>query len=156
MEPRTRSFIAFLFFLAISFSASALGALFPPGEWYAGLNKPSWNPPNWLFGPVWTALYLMIATAGWRIWQKFRSEAKLELTFWGLQMVLNALWSWLFFGLQRPGLAFGEILALWLAIAATIVLFWRRDRAAGLLMVPYLLWVSFASLLNFTLWQMNP
>ncbi len=155
MQPRTQSFIAFLVFLGLSFSAATFGAFFPPGEWYAALDKPSWNPPNWLFGPVWTVLYLMIAGAGWRIQQKFGFKAKSALLFWAAQMVLNAMWSWLFFGLQRPGLAFAEIVLLWLSIATTIVLFWRRDRAAGLLMVPYLLWVSFASLLNFTLWQLN-
>jgi len=156
MHQRTQSIVAFLIFLALAFAAAGFGALFPPGEWYAGLNKPSWNPPSWLFGPVWTVLYVMIATAGWRIWQRFGLDAKPALAFWGVQMVLNALWSWLFFGLKQPAPAFAEIIALWLAIAATIHLFWRRDRVSGLLLVPYLLWVSFASLLNFTLWQMNP
>ena len=156
MNARTQAIVSLLVFLALAFSAAAFGAFFTPGAWYAGLNKPSWNPPSWLFGPVWTVLYVMIATAGWRIWQRFGSEAKPALTLWAIQMLLNALWSWLFFGLQRPALAFAEIAALWLAIVATIVLFWRRDRGAGLLMTPYLMWVSFAALLNFTLWQMNP
>lgn len=150
-----RSLLALAVFLVLSFSAAAFGASFPPGEWYAGLDKPPWNPPSWLFGPVWTVLYLLIAVSAWRIWKRFGCEAKAALAAWGVQMVLNALWSWLFFGLHRMDVAFAEIMALWIAIAATIILFWRRDHVAGALLVPYLLWVSFATALNWALWQLN-
>ncbi|MEM9555316.1 MAG: TspO/MBR family protein [Acidobacteriota bacterium] len=142
-------------FLAVSFSAAVLASASPPGAWYETLAKPSWNPPSWVFGPVWTLLYIMIAVAAWRIWLRGADRVS-ALGAWGVQMVLNALWSWLFFGLQRPDLAFAEICLLWLTIVVTLVLFWRRERLAGALLVPYLVWVSFAALLNFTLWQLNP
>lgn len=155
-SPDSRSrYISLVVFLALSFSASALGAFFQPGDWYAALEKPSWNPPSWVFGPVWTVLYVLIAVAAWRVWTRWGREASLAITVWGVQMVLNALWSYLFFGVRQPGLAFGEIVLLWLAIAATIWLFWRRDRIAALLLTPYLAWVSFAAVLNFTIWRLN-
>ncbi len=127
-----------------------------PGEWYAQLSKPAWNPPNWIFGPVWTALYLMMAVAAWRIWRLggFGGQRRPLILFF-IQLALNAAWSPLFFGLKEPGLAFAEILVLWLAIVLTIAAFRRADRLAAGLLVPYLAWVSFASVLNFTLWRMN-
>lgn len=136
--------------------AATFGAIFTPGEWYAGLTKPGWNPPNWLFGPVWSLLYLMMAVAAWLVWrQRGRQRVRAPLCVYGFQLVLNALWSWLFFGLHRMGLALAEILLLAVMILATIVLFWRVSRAAGLLLVPYLAWVSFAAFLNFTLLRLN-
>ncbi len=148
--------IALVVFLLLSFGAAAFGARFAPGAWYLELRKPAWNPPGWIFGPVWTLLYAAMAVAAWRVWRASSpAERRPALTAWGLQLLLNAAWSWLFFGLHEPGLAFAEILALWAAILATTILFFRRDRVAGRLMVPYLAWVSFAAALNFALWRMN-
>lgn len=127
-----------------------------PGEWYAGLNKPAWNPPGWLFGPVWSALYTMMAVAAWLVWRRGGFAAQRRPLGWFLaQLVLNAVWTPLFFGLHRPGVAFAEILLLWLAIAWTIAAFWRVHRTAAWLLAPYLAWVSFAAVLNGTLWRLN-
>ena len=143
-------------FLAATFSAAALGGLFPPGEWYAGLVKPAWNPPNWLFGPVWTVLYLMIAVSGWLVWREAGfSGARTALLLFAVQLVLNATWSWVFFGLRRPDLAFAVIVLLELSILGLIALFRPFSMTASLLLVPYLLWVGFASVLNATLWRLN-
>jgi len=128
-----------------------------PGEWYGSLKKPSWNPPGWIFGPVWTALYTMMAVAAWLVWRQggWARQRKPLLMFLG-QLVLNALWTPLFFGLHRTGVAFAEIILLWLAIAWTITAFWHVHRAATWLLAPYLVWVSFAAVLNGTLWRLNP
>ncbi|MEM9291048.1 MAG: TspO/MBR family protein [Acidobacteriota bacterium] len=150
-----KKYASLIVFLGIVFIAGASGAAFQPGEWYDGLSKPSWNPPSWVFGPVWSVLYVMIAISGWRLWRHREQGTQKALIFWGVNIVLNALWSWLYFGLRRPDLAFAEIVFIWLTIVATIAFAWRPDRSAGLLLVPYLLWVSFAAALNFTLWQMN-
>jgi translocator protein len=142
--------------IVAAFAAAAVGALFTPGEWYAHLNKPAWNPPSWVFGPVWTALYLGMAVAAWLVWKRGGfAGAPLALGLFLAQLLFNGAWSWLFFGLHRPGLALAEILVLWALILATLVAFWAVHRAAGLLFVPYLAWVSFASFLNFTLWRLN-
>lgn len=145
--------IAWLTFAALCFAAALSGALFKPGAWHAALAKPRWHPPNWLFGPAWGVLYLMIATAGWMVWNAAGFSA--ALAAWGVQLVLNAGWSWLFFGLRRPDLAFAEVLLLWLSIAACVVLFAPISTTAALLMVPYLAWVAFASALNFSMWRLN-
>ena len=140
----------------ITFAAAALGGWFMPGEWYAQLKKPSWNPPGWIFGPVWTALYTMMAVAAWLVWRRGGWAVQRKALVWFLvQLVLNALWSPLFFGWKNPGLAFAEIVLLWLAILGTLLAFWKAHRAAGALLLPYLAWVSFAAVLNFTLWQLN-
>ena len=125
-----------------------------PGEWYDGLDKPPGNPPGWVFGPVWTALYLMIAVAGWRIWRVQR-RWRPALWLWLAQLLANALWSYLFFGLQRPGLALVDITVLLVLIAWTIVRFKPIDHLAAWLMVPYWLWVFFATYLNASLWYLN-
>lgn len=136
--------------------AAGFGAQFGPGTWYRELVKPSFNPPDWVFGPVWTLLYLMMAVAAWLVWRKRGETAvALPLAAYGAQMLLNALWSWLFFGLHRMGLAFTEILLLDAMIVLCIVLFWRVSRPAALMLVPYCAWVSFAAVLNFTLWRLN-
>jgi tryptophan-rich sensory protein len=142
--------------LLLCFAAAALGGLFMPGEWYASLKKPAWNPPGWIFGRVWTALYAMMAVAAWLVWKRggFAAQRR-PLALFLVQLALNAAWTPLFFGLHRPGLAFAEILLLWLAIAATIAVFRRVSRAAAWLLMPYLVWVSFAAALNFTLWRLN-
>jgi len=145
-----------LAWLLICFSAAAFGGLFPPGEWYAGLDKPVWNPPAWLFGPVWTLLYTMMAVAAWRVWwRRGFFGARLALGVFLFQLLMNALWSMIFFGLQMPGVAFAHILLLLIAISLTIMLFHREDRLAIYLLLPYWLWVAFASVLNLTLWLMN-
>lgn len=142
--------------MLVTFVASAVGGFFQPGAWYEGLNKPAFNPPSWLFGPVWFVLYLAMGTAAWMVWRKsgFRGAA-LALGLYMCQLVLNAAWTPVFFGLKQPGAAFAVIVAMWVAIALTIVAFWKHRRVAAGLLVPYLLWVSFASVLNFSLWQMN-
>jgi translocator protein len=148
---------ALLGWIILSFSAAALGGLFSPGDWYRSLNKPTWNPPGWIFGPVWTALYTAMGVAAWRVWRHGGWRVQRTPLIWFLiQLALNAAWTPLFFGLQQPGLAFAEIVLLCVAIAVTLGLFWRTDPIAGWLFVPYLAWVSFASLLNFVLWRMNP
>jgi translocator protein len=142
--------------LVLCFGVAAFGTQFVPGGWYAGLTKPAWNPPPWLFGPVWTALYTMMAVAAWLIWKRGGFKAmRLPLGLFLLQLLFNALWPWLFFGRHQPALAFVDILLLWLAIAATLVTIHRVSRAAPWLLAPYLAWVSFAAALNFALWRLN-
>lgn len=155
--PPTQAWLALGGWLLLCFAAAAWGAMFGPGAWYASLNKPSWNPPGWLFGPVWTALYAMMAVAAWLVWRCGGFARQGRALMWFLvQLALNAAWTPLFFGLQRPGLAFAEIVLLWLAIAATIYAFRAVSRVATCLLVPYLAWVTFAAALNFTLWRLNP
>jgi tryptophan-rich sensory protein len=126
--------------------------------WYASLSKPSFNPPNWIFGPVWTTLYILMGIAAGIIWNKIKQEktASHALIIFGLQLALNILWSFLFFGLHSPFYALVEIVFLWLSILATILAFWRISKPAAALLLPYICWVSFALFLNFTLYRMNP
>jgi tryptophan-rich sensory protein len=131
----------------------ALGGLTVPGAWYAGLAKPSFNPPAWLFGPVWTVLYVLIAVAGWRVWQRDRSDWPMKL--WWAQLVLNFLWTPVFFAAHQIGPALVVILLMLAAILAFIVTAWRLDRVAAWLFVPYAAWVAFASLLNGSIWMLN-
>ncbi|MDQ2801589.1 MAG: tryptophan-rich sensory protein [Pseudomonadota bacterium] len=148
--------IGLICFIVAGFLAALPGALFRPGEWYERLNKPSWRPPNWLFAPVWTLLYLMIAVSGWLIWRKAGiAGAGLPLAVYALQLVFNAVWSPIFFGLHRPDLAFVDILLVWASIIATIVLFYPIHVGAALLLVPYFLWVTFAAGLNLAMWRLN-
>jgi benzodiazapine receptor len=151
-----RSVLALLAWLALSLTVAAMGGLFPPGEWYAALRKPAWNPPGWIFGPVWAALYLAMAVAAWLVWKRggFRGQRK-ALSLFLLQLLFNALWSPLFFGLRSPALALVNILFLWLALLGTIVAFWTARPIAGAMLLPYLAWVSFATALNFALWHLN-
>lgn len=130
-----------------------IGFLTAPGPWYEALAKPSFNPPNWLFGPAWTILYVLIAIAGWRIWERERSGRAMQL--WGLQLALNFLWSPVFFALHQIGLALLVVLLLLAAILAFVAVAWNRDRIAAWLFVPYAAWVAFASALNAALWQLN-
>jgi translocator protein len=151
-----RRWLALAGWLLLCFAAASLGAVFMPGAWYAALRKPSWNPPGWIFGPVWTALYTMMAVAAWLVWRQGGFVAQRRaLTLFLIQLALNAMWTPLFFGLHQPGVAFAEIVLLWLAIAWTIAAFWRAHRVAAWLLAPYLAWASFAVLLNFTLWRLN-
>jgi tryptophan-rich sensory protein len=125
-----------------------------PGEWYAGLNKPSWNPPAWLFGPAWTTLYTLMAIAAWLVWKRVGFTR--ALGFYFVQLILNAAWTPIFFGAHAMGWALVEISIMWIAILLTLLSFLRVQKTAGLLLVPYLAWVSFATFLNFTLWRLNP
>lgn len=133
-------------FIGAVFAASITGGVFRPGEWYKRLEKPSWTPPDWLFPLAWGLLYVLMAYAAWRVWDI--AGLGFAIAFWGLQLVLNAGWSAVFFGLKKPGLALVELATLWLALAATIYLFARVDPVSAWLLAPYIVWVSFAAALN--------
>lgn len=156
---RKQNIYGFILSLVICFAASGIGALFTTpqiGGWYATLNRPEIAPPNWVFGPVWTLLFAMMAIAAWLVWKKAGlRQAALPLTLFAVQLVLNVLWSVLFFGLENPFLALLEIVILWLFILATTMTFFRHSRLAGSLMVPYLCWVTFAAVLNYGFWTLN-
>jgi len=126
-------------------------------DWYPTLTKPSFNPPAWVFGPAWTLLYIMMGVAAFLVWRKGLDVdgVRIALTVFAVQLALNGLWSILFFGMRAPGLALAEIILLWIAIAITTVLFWRVTPTAGVLLLPYLGWVSFATVLNASLWWLN-
>jgi tryptophan-rich sensory protein len=157
--PGGRNLIALAGFVALCFAVAAAGGAATATSvetWYAGLAKPAFNPPDWVFGPVWTALYLMIAFAGWRVWRRRgKSGAWLALGVWGLQLFLNLSWSLVFFGARMIGAALAEIVVLLAAILVAAALFWRIDRVAGALLVPYAGWVGFATVLNAALWRLN-
>jgi len=146
-------------FVAACLLVGSLGAISTASSvdtWYPGVTKPSWNPPNSVFGPVWTTLFIMMGVSVWLVWRRrHESETRVAMIFFGGQLMLNALWSALFFGAQRPGWAAVEIVVLWLAIAGTIAIFARISKPAAWLLVPYLVWVSFATALNFAIWRLN-
>ena len=146
-------------FAAICLSVAGLGAIFTAGavrDWYPTLQKPSWNPPAWLFGPVWTILYLMMAIAAWIVWRKRELiSVNSSLALFVFQLILNAAWSPLFFGLRNPLAGLLDIVPLWAAILVTLISFWKISPAAGILLVPYWLWVSFATALNYAVWKLN-
>ena len=142
-----------LLFLALALGAGVIGSLAMPDAWYASLAKPSFNPPNWIFAPVWTALYLLMAIAAWRVYQ--RAGVTTAIVLWGTQLVANAAWSPLFFGLHTIGAALVDIGLLLALVLATTLAFFRHDRVARLMMVPYVVWVSFASVLNFSIYRLN-
>ncbi len=146
-----------VFFLLLCLGVGWLsGTLFPPGEWYAAMAKPAWNPPASVFAPVWTSLYIMMALAVWLVWRAPISGYRdIGIRWWYVQLALNAVWSAVFFGLHRPGWALAELTLLWVVLMITAVYFWRVHRVATMLLVPYLAWVSFAWVLNFTLWRLN-
>jgi benzodiazapine receptor len=149
---------ALKYFLIATLAVGASASLFTEPSiptWYAGLVRPSIAPPNWVFAPVWTTLYVMMAVAGWRVWRQ-TGLASLEMLAFGVQLVFNFAWSGIFFYLHQIGAAFGEIVLLDLAVLYTTLLFLRRDTIAGLLMVPYLAWALFATVLNRAFWVLNP
>jgi len=151
-----KSIVGFIIWFLITFLAAFIGSRFMPGSWYEHIAKPSFTPPNWIFAPVWTVLYFMMATAAFLVWKQHGlAKAEIALSLFVLQLGLNAMWSWLFFGLHKPGLAFLDIVALWICILATILTFWSHNKVSGALMIPYLVWVSFASALNLAVWRMN-
>lgn len=140
--------------------AGAVGSVFTVtsiDSWYAAIEKPAFNPPSWVFSPVWITLYALMGISLYLVWEEGleRKEVKVGIFVFGLQLALNILWSFLFFGLQSPFYAFMEIILLWLSIFLTIVLFGKISKTASLLLVPYLLWVSFAALLNYRIWVLN-
>ena len=157
--PASKQILGLAGWLGIAFIAATIGgtASINAGSFYTELVRPEWAPPSWVFGPVWTALYVLMAIAAWLVWRVdgFRA-ARAALTLFLLQLALNALWSWLFFGWHRGALAFADVLLLWVFIVATLVAFWRVRPLAGALLGPYLLWVSFAAALNYAVWQLNP
>lgn len=146
-----------LAFILATLLVGTLGSLFTEpaiATWYAGLLKPGFNPPNWIFAPVWTALYVLMAVAAWRVWQ-VTSLRSPEIALYALQLALNLAWSILFFGLHQILWALVDLGLLLMLVAATLIAFWRRDRLAGALMVPYLGWSGFAFLLNLAIWRLN-
>ncbi len=147
-------YLSLLIFIGLVCFAAVTGALFPTGPWYDALTKPVWTPPNWVFPIAWTILYVMIAIAGWRVWNV--SGINSALVVWGIGLVLNAAWSWLMFGEHQIGLALADLIGMWISIAAFIWLARPIDSTAALLMVPYLIWVSYAGALNLNIWLNNP
>lgn len=153
---RVKSTLGLGGWLVVSLAAGWIGSRYLPDAWYASLAKPSWTPPGAVFGPVWSVLYVLMAMAAWLVWRRAGfGGAGPALVLFVVQLVLNALWSYLFFGLHRPEIAFFDIVALWLVIMVVMVLFWREHRGAAALMLPYVVWVGFASCLNFAIWRMN-
>lgn len=147
------NWLSILPFLAIVVTVGLSGAIFQPGDWYRRLDKPSWTPPSWAFGPAWTALYVMIAIAGWLVW---RNEGfSFALAVWSLNIVLNAAWSWIMFGRRRIDLALLDATAMLVTIVMFIAAAWQKTPVAAGLFIPYLLWVAFATALNFSIWQRN-
>jgi benzodiazapine receptor len=141
--------------ILITNAAGLIGSIFTqtgPGSWYTQIAKPSWNPPNYVFGPVWTTLFILMGISLYFLWEKTHKKA---LTFFGIQLILNILWSVFFFGLENPLLAFIEIIILWIAILLTIIYAYRAYKPSAYLLIPYILWVSFAAVLNFAIYLLN-
>ncbi len=156
----SRNFFKLIGFIVLAELAGIIGAVFTTSAiptWYATLARPEFSPPNWIFGPVWTMLYALMGIAAFLIWQKgfSRKDVKIALSIFLVQLILNTLWSIIFFGLQNPGAAFVEIMFLWLAILATIIAFTKVSKPGAWLLVPYILWVTFAGYLNYSIWILN-
>lgn len=149
-----RQWKSLLVFLLIVFGVATASAFAKPDAWYAGLTKPWFNPPNWIFAPVWTLLYTVMAVAAWRVY--VRRGFDVEICIWGLQLAPNALWSPFFFGLHNIAAALIDVVVLLIAVVTTGIVFYRRDRIAGMLLAPYAAWVTFACLLTFSIWRLNP
>ncbi len=143
----------FLTFMAACVAAGATGAMFKPGDWYKALSKPDWTPPDWVFPVTWTVLYVLMSWSASRI-AVLPGNAQ-AMAFWALQIAVNTLWTPVFFGLRRMGAGMAIILCLWAAVAGTLVQFWALDWVAGLMFLPYLIWVTIASALNFSVWRRN-
>ena len=141
--------------IALCLFAGFIGSLFSPGEWYQSLEKSSLTPPNIVFPIVWNILFILMGIAVWRVWERRSQGANYALLLFIIQLVLNMLWSYLFFGLQRPELALIEIIILWAAILATTIAFFKIEKIAGILLLPYLGWVSFAIYLNYSIYHLN-
>ncbi|MCX6139241.1 MAG: tryptophan-rich sensory protein [Candidatus Kapabacteria bacterium] len=161
MNPKSPShqWLGLLICLVLVFVAAAVGGLASSsaGSFFMELNRPPWAPPAWLLGPAWTVLYLLMGVASWLVWKQGGfAGARGALTLYGIQLVLNGVWTWLFFVMRSGSLAFVEIVVLWLLILATLIAFWRKSAVAGAMLIPYLLWVAFATALTFSMWQRNP
>jgi translocator protein len=158
-RPLKSQLIALAVFLGLVAVVSGLGSLFTMSGmdgWYESLDQPDWDPPDWVFGPIWSVLYLGIGVSAWLVWRaRGISGARVPLAVWGVQLALNLLWTLIFFGLEQPGFATIEIAILWLAIVATIAAFWPISKVAAMILVPYLAWVSFAAALTFSIWRLN-
>ena len=157
--PVRTQLVGLVVWLLVAFAAAAVGgvASADAGEFYRQLDRPAWAPPGWLFGPVWTVLYALQGVAAWLVWRgRGVRAAAVPLAVFLAQLAVNALWSWLFFAWRRGALAFGEVLLLDALLVATVVLFWRVRPLAGVLLLPYLLWVAFATALTYSVWQRNP
>lgn len=156
---RRRSGLMLIAWLVLCFAAAAIGGIGSANapEFFSALNRPDWAPPAWLFGPVWTVLYAMMAVAAWLVWKTpDSSQRSRALGVFVAQLALNTIWSWLFFAWRMGAVAFAEIIVLWLMIGLTTLLFWRLQRWAAILLLPYWAWVSFASVLCYSIWQRNP
>lgn len=156
MQARRFSLLSLLFWTAIAFTAAIPGMLFPPDGWYRRIVKPDWTPPDWLFGPVWTTLYLLLGISTYLVVRRFQHpDTPRALVLFFVQLMLNAAWTPLFFGAHRPDLALACIGLLWVTLVAVIVNYWRVRPVAGALQLPYLAWISFATALNAAIWQLN-
>lgn len=154
MTARSSSLLSLLLFLLLVVGGGlVIGMITAPDEWYAGLKKPLFTPPGWVFGPAWTFLYILIAIAGWRLWRRARRSRAMQ--FWWVQLVLNFAWSPIFFSAHLVGLALVVVLLLLATIVGFIALAWRQDRIASLLFLPYAAWVAYASALNGAIWLLN-
>lgn len=157
--PKGRQIIGLVAWLAVCYFVAAIGsvATIQAGSFYTRLVRPEWAPPSGLFGPVWTILYALIGISAWLVWRigGFRAS-RTALTLFLVQLAANAFWSWLFFAWHSGVLSFADIVLLWVLIIATLIVFWRISPLAGTLLIPYLIWVSFASVLNYSVWQLNP
>lgn len=154
-----KQLLGLLLWIVICFAASFIGAMasFNTPEMYGQLIQPTWAPPGWLFGPVWTFLYALMSVAAWLVWRQTASKAqRMALVWFFIQLVFNGLWSWLFFAWMQGLGSVINIVLLWMAIAVNIALFWRINRAAAALLLPYILWVTFATALNIAMWRLNP
>jgi translocator protein len=148
--------LGLFFWILVSLAAGWTGSIFKPGAWYESLTKPAWTPPNAVFGPVWTALYVLMGIAAWFAWRpRGFAGARIGLGLFITQLVLNTLWSFLFFGIHHPGLAYMDIVLLWFVVLGTMAAFWRVSKWAGALLLPYLAWITFASALNLQIWRLN-
>lgn len=155
-RPRWQTAVALPLWILLGLSAGLAGSRWLPGAWYAALEKPAFNPPSWIFAPVWTTLYVLMGVAAWLVWRRAGfATARGALVLFAAQLGLNALWSYVFFGAHRMGWALAEMGVLWAAILATILAFRRHSTLAAGLLVPYLAWVSFAAVLNLALWRLN-
>ncbi|MDR8394020.1 tryptophan-rich sensory protein [Aliifodinibius sp. S!AR15-10] len=153
---RPKMYIGLIGWILVSFLAGLVGAIVEPGVWYEMLNKPAWTPPNWVFPVVWPILYLCMGVAAWLVWKKAGfDQARDALTLFLVQLALNGLWSWVFFGWHQIGTALANIMLLWIIILFTTLAFRIQSKGAFWLMVPYLVWVGYATALNFSIWNLN-
>lgn len=159
MSSKLNPWVALALFILVCLAAGAIGSVFTAmsrDTWYAALRKPAWTPPDPVFGPVWTTLYVAMAIAAWLVWRRLGFVAgALPLSLFAVQLALNVTWTAIFFGLRAPAAAFVQIVILWILILATLLAFWRVRPAAGALLLPYLLWVTYAAALNLAIWRMN-